>query len=149
MTNSSTQAAAGPLRAAPAYRFAGFWLAALMALLMFVNFGRSWLDPAAFAQYMGLPLEAAGAGSTAAAAWVKVYGLRALFIGLVVSFLLWRHDAATLRVVALLALVMSLGDAWLAHGAGSSAWLRHGIISGVLVLAALALQRWHRARQAA
>jgi hypothetical protein len=111
-----------------------------MAVLMLVNFGRSWADPAGFAKYMGLPLDAAA--TAAGAAWVKVYGLRALFIGLLVAYLLWQRSAATLRAVAALALVMSAGDAWLAQAAVSPAWVRHVIISVVLIAAAWA--RWSR-----
>lgn len=126
------------------FAFAGFWLASAMATLMFVNATRAWLDPSAFAIYMGLPLH-----SAADAAWVQVYGLRALFIGLTVSVLLLREDASTLKWLAGLALVMSLGDAALVHARGGPEALRHLAISGVLIAAAVALNRWDRAQRRA
>ena len=58
-------------------RSLGFCLAALGGLLMAVNGVRAFVDPAAFAIYLGLPLGAPGD-----AALVHVYGLRALFIAL-------------------------------------------------------------------
>jgi len=73
----------------PQYKFVGFWLAIVMALLMFVNFARSLLDPTGFSAYMGLPIK-----EMTDLAWVQVYGLRALFIGLLVVFFLVKSDAA-------------------------------------------------------
>jgi hypothetical protein len=122
------------------YRFAGFWLAAAMALLMLVNFARTMTDPAGFSAYMGLPVQDA-----ANLAWVQVYGLRALFIGLLVLFFLLRRDPASLKGLALLALVMALGDALLVLRAGGGTVARHLATAGVLVLAGWALHRWEAA----
>jgi Domain of unknown function (DUF4267) len=128
----------------PFYKFAGFWLAAAMALLMLVNFARTMSDPAGFSVYMGLPMKDA-----ADAAWVQVYGFRALFIGLLVVFFLIRVDPASLKGVAALAIVMALGDAWLVSRAGGSTTTRHLATAAVLVLAAWALHRWQAALAAA
>ena len=121
----------------PFYKFSGFWLAVAMGLLMLVNFVRTWRDPAGFSTYMGLPIRDA-----ADLAWVQVYGLRALFIGLVVAFLLVRLDPASLKWLAALAIVMALGDAWLASGHGHGGTTRHLITAGVLMVAAGMLRRW-------
>ena len=94
--------------------FAGFWLAVAIAALQGINATRTIVDPVSFAVYMGLPFE-----GTDAQAWVQVYGLRAAFIALLSSILLMRRDFAALRWTALAALVMPLGDAWLASQAGA------------------------------
>ncbi len=128
----------------PIYKFAGFWLAVAMALLMFVNFVRTLRDPSGFSAYMGLPVRDA-----ADLAWVQVYGLRALFIGLVVTFLVVKADPASLKWFTALAIVMALGDAWLVSRSGNSATTRHLITAGVLMLATYAVHRWDVALTAA
>src|ERR1044071_8342056 len=63
----------------------GAWLGLALAALMIVNTFRAFVDPAAFAAYMGLPLSyPSGAGV------VHIYGLRAAFLCLFALVLLWR-----------------------------------------------------------
>ncbi|MGV2482116.1 UNVERIFIED_CONTAM: DUF4267 domain-containing protein, partial [Salmonella enterica subsp. enterica serovar Weltevreden] len=50
---------------------------------------------------------------------VHVYGLRALFIGLLVGTLLLLRERGVLWIVAAVAIVMPLGDAWLTSQAGA------------------------------
>ncbi|MEO8154368.1 MAG: DUF4267 domain-containing protein [Rhizobacter sp.] len=128
----------------PVYKFAGFWLAVAMVLLMLVNFVRTLRDPTGFSAYMGLPIKDAGD-----LAWVQVYGLRALFIGLVAAFFLIKVDPASLKWVTALAIVMALGDAWLVSRTGNSAVTRHLTTAGVLMLGTYALHRWDAALTAA
>lgn len=117
---------------------AGLWLAAPMALLQAVNVLRVFSDPQGFARYMGAPLIAAGD-----AAWVQIYALRAAFIALLVTLLLARRDATTLKWIALAALVMPLGDAWVAYGAGADAAIvgRH-LATALYILVVYGVLAW-------
>ncbi|MFO6446159.1 DUF4267 domain-containing protein [Erythrobacter sp. NE805] len=117
---------------------AGFALAGIMAVLQGVNALRTALDPQGFATYMGLPVDALDA-----LGWVQVYGLRAGFVAVLAAILLLRRDFAALRWMAVAALVMPLGDAWLASEAGAPTAIvaRHLGIAVFLVIAALVLAR--------
>ncbi|MGB3808108.1 MAG: DUF4267 domain-containing protein [Erythrobacter sp.] len=117
---------------------AGFWLAAAIAVLQGVNAVRTVLDPQGFATYMGLPVD-----QLSALGWVQVYGLRAGFIALLTTVLLARSDFAALRWMALAALLMPLGDAWLAAGAGADGLIvaRHLAIALFLLIASHFLGR--------
>ncbi len=96
----------------PQARTAGFWLASAIAALQAVNAVRTIVNPQGFATYMGLPFDRLNA-----LGWV--YGLRAEFIAVLTAVLLTRSDFAALRWMALAALLMPLGDAWLALNAGA------------------------------
>ncbi len=120
----------------PALRTLGFWLAVPLALLQAVNVARAIADPVGFAAYMGAPL--ANADATA---WVYVYALRTGFVALLVAFFLVRRDVTALKWTAIAALVMPLGDAWLAHQSDApiSTVARHLAIEAYLVVTAIAL----------
>ena len=124
-------------------RTLGFWLALPMAVLQFVNAARAAADAQGFARYMGAPLEAAGD-----AAWVQIYALRTAFIALLVTALLIRRDLQALKWAAVVALVMPLGDAWIAqaHGAGLATVGRHLAIALYLAVTAIALSAGSRRR---
>ena len=126
-------------------RTAGFWLAAVIAALQGVNAARTVSDPQSFATYMGLPVD-----QLSALGWVQVYGLRAGFIAVLTAVLLARSDFAALRWMALAALLMPLGDAWLALSAGASAPIigRHLAIAAFLLVAAHFLSRAAQAKGA-
>jgi hypothetical protein len=126
-------------------RTAGFWLAALIAALQGVNAVRTAVDPQGFAAYMGLPVD-----QLSALGWVQVYGLRAGFIALLTAVLLARREFAALRWMALAALLMPLGDAWLALNAGAATPIiaRHLAIALFLLVAAYFLERARRAQSA-
>lgn len=126
-------------------RTTGFWLAAAIAGLQGLNAARTVIDPRGFATYMGLPVDQLDAFG-----WVQVYGLRAGFIALLTAVFLARSDFAALRWMALAALVMPLGDAWLAMDAGAGLPIigRHLAIAGFLIVAAVFLGRAARAREA-
>jgi hypothetical protein len=119
------------------YQQPGFWLAALAALLMYVNALRTLLDPIVFSRYMGLPIQDA-----LGAAWVRVYGLRALFIGLLATYFLTGLDAGSLQWLTALAVPLALGDAWLVRSTGGTTARRHLVIAGVLIVATFAIHRW-------
>lgn len=122
----------------------GFWMAVPMALLQGVNAARVVLDPIGFAVYLGAPLAA-----PADIAWVQIYGLRTAFIALLVAIFLLRRDLKTLFWTALAALLMPLGDAWIAHQAGAptATVARHLVIAAYVGLAAVALHFGVRATQ--
>ena len=121
----------------PFYTQTGFWLAVLAGLLMYVNAIRTLVDPVGFSHYMGLPI-----ASPTDIAWVRVYGLRALFIGLMITYFLIRLDAGSLQWLAGFAVSMALGDALLVRNAGGKAVPRHVTIAAVLVAATIAIHHW-------
>jgi uncharacterized membrane protein (DUF485 family) len=123
----------------PPWRQAGFWMAVLIAALMYLNAVRTVVNPIGFADTMGLVLQAG-----ADVSWVRVYGLRALLIGLIVTYLLVRQDPGTLSWLALFGAVVALGDAWLVSNADGATVPRHLSIAVFLVVATLALRRWQR-----
>lgn len=116
----------------------GFWLAVAMSALQGLNAVRTAIDPISFATYMGIPITL-----TEQAAWVQIYGLRAAFISLLTAVLLARDDMAALKWTAVAALVMPLGDAWLAYQASApmSVVGRHVAIVVFLILASYFLGR--------
>lgn len=124
-------------------RTVGFWMAVPMAALQAFNVVRVVLDTEGFAAYMGAPLVAAGDAS-----WVLIYGLRTAFIALLVTVLLVRRDLNALKWTAFAALVMPLGDAWIAHQAGAETTTvaRHVAIAAYLLLTTIALFAASRAR---
>jgi len=96
-------------------RSVGFWLALVMGLVQAVYAVQAFVDPSGFATYRGTPLSADGDTD-----WVQIYASRTLFIALIAGLLLARKDIATLKWLALLGVVMPIGDAFLAHNAGAS-----------------------------
>jgi heme A synthase len=112
------------------------WLVLLLGVFMLVNTVRAFADPAGFAVYMGLPLSDPANG-----AFVQVYALRALFLGLFALALLWRADARALALFATVAIVMPVGDAILtaAHGAPIAIVARHAATAILLAVTAALL----------
>jgi hypothetical protein len=117
---------------------AGKSMVAIIALLMFVNFARSILDPVGFAAYVGLPIN-----GTDQAGFVHLYAFRVLFLGLFAAFLLWRDEISMLKWFALIAVVMPIGDAILTAkaGAGFATIGRHVGIAAYLVVTAFVLHK--------
>ncbi len=127
----------------PFYTFTGFWLSVVMGALMYVNALRTLTNPIGFSGYMGLPIS-----DGSAAPWVRVYGLRALFIGLVVTYFLVRLDPGSLQWIAAMAIPLALGDAWLVKSTGGKTTSRHLIIAAVLLVSAYAIHLWAIAKGA-
>ncbi|MDF3019001.1 MAG: hypothetical protein K0Q92_304 [Steroidobacteraceae bacterium] len=96
-------------RTLPAWRLSGFWLALIMALLQAGYAVQAFVDPGALADFRGMSVH-----DPASISWVYVYGSRTLFVALVVMVLLVRGDLVTLRWVAIVGLVMPLGDSLVA-----------------------------------
>jgi hypothetical protein len=71
------------------HRSAGFWMAALMAITQGINAVRAFMAPQTFATYMGLPVKHADDN-----AFISVYGLRALFLALVIATLLYPRNGS-------------------------------------------------------
>jgi hypothetical protein len=124
------------------FRNVGFWLVLLLAASQLSNAFRVALDAPAFSNYMGLPLH-----DFADASWVHVYALRALFLGLFAGFLLWTRQYRVLASMALIAVVMPLGDFWLVWQQDGSTFTlaRHALIAAALVAAWFFLGRTARA----
>ena len=117
----------------------GAWLILGVAAIMALNTARAFLDPAAFAAYMGLPLR-----DGASDGFVLIYGLRAAFLGLIAVVLLWRGEMTALAAFAAVAVVMPIGDAILTAGSHAPTALvaRHGASAVYLAVAAFLLHRW-------
>jgi Domain of unknown function (DUF4267) len=120
------------------WRSTGSWMVVPMVVLMLLNFGRTLLDPIGFAAYLGLPLQ-----NVADFGLIQVYGLRALFIGLFASYLLWREKTTELKWFAWLAIVMPVGDACLVWQAGGTQAIifRHCLTAAYLLVVGVVLHR--------
>ena len=121
------------------WRSIGVWMVALLALSMAINTYRAFADPLGFANYLGLPLvEPRDIGM------IHVYGLRAAFLGLFAMILVVRGDVETLKLYALAALVMPIGDALLTYNAGApkATIVRHVGYVVFLALTAFMLHLW-------
>jgi len=133
-------AAAPPASSVP-WAAIGFWLAVAIAALQAVNAVRAFVAPAGFASYLGLPLT-----DPQDQGFVLVYGLRAAFIALAVGGLLATRNYSALAWVALVGLVMPIGDAILVARAGAPvATIARHIAIGVF-LAVTAGVLWFAAR---
>lgn len=121
---------AAPARPSAA-QTAGFVIAGIMAFYMVFNTARAVLDPVGFAATLGAPL-----ADPADTGFVFVYASRAAFLALLVGWLAFRRDTATLRFVALAALVMPIGDAALTASLGAAPTIigRHVAIAVLLVV---------------
>lgn len=117
---------------------AGFWLAAIMGIMQALNAVRALIDPVAFSAYMGLPLE-----DSADVGFVLVYGLRTAFIAILIGVFLLLKRLDALAWMALVALLLPIGDAWLATQSGASAAIiaRHVAIAVYLLIAFVFLRR--------
>lgn len=124
------------MTAPPLMRSLGGWMAAAGGALMLVNAARAFNDPTAFATYLGVPLAA-----PEDAALIYVYALRALFIGIAVIGLLVARQRLALAVVAVAAVIMPVGDAFVTDQAGAAmpTVLRHFGIAVFLAVTAIAL----------
>jgi Domain of unknown function (DUF4267) len=132
-------------RTAPvAWRSVGVWLAVILIGYLFFNVLRATLNPHDFAVYYGLPLS-----DPANDAFVYVYALRTLFLGLFGVALLVGRNFKTLALYILIAVVMPIGDAMLVtfKGASLDTIIRHVLVVGVVLLTWFLLRRWVRASE--
>jgi hypothetical protein len=115
----------------------GVWIAIGGGVLMAANLVRAVAAPVQFAAYFGLPLD-----DERDIGFVHVYGLRALFVLLILGILIHHQDARLLGAVCLAATTMAVGDAWLTSRACAhiTTILRHCVIALALVSAGVFLQ---------
>jgi hypothetical protein len=116
----------------------------LIGYILF-NAVRSVLNPVEFASYYGLPL-----ANPDNDAFVFVYAIRALFLGLFGLGLLIRKQYGALALYALFGSVMPLGDALLVgvEGGGTAIIIRHLLTAGFLLMTWFFMQRWNLSRAA-
>ena len=113
-------------------------LVLVMVILQAVNVVRVVADPIGFSEYMGIGLDPDGDAS-----FVYVYGLRTTFIVVIAGALVYLRDFRMLCVVATAALVLPIGDAFLALQAEASTAtvLRHVLIGLYLGATAFVLSK--------
>jgi hypothetical protein len=131
-------------RTLPVWRASGYWLALFMALLQAAYAVQAFVDPRALADFRGM-----SADDPASIGWIYVYGSRTLFVALVVMVLLVRRDLATLRWVAIVGVLMPLGDALVAlrTEAPMAIVLRHVVTAIYLLVTFALLTRWTRSER--
>ncbi len=141
MTNQ-TQAATNFKFLFNGWRSIGLWMSIILLLYILFNAGRAVFSPTEFATSYGAPLT-----DPANNAFVMVYAIRTLFLGLFGLGLLATRNFAGLTLFALVAVVMPLGDAALviSKGAAIDIGLRHFLIAAVLLLTWFLLWRSFRA----
>ena len=92
---------------APYRRTAAVWLAAIASAAILVLGIRAFLDPVSASAGFGLPMHT-GSETT----FVRVYGARNAFLGVVALRLLWLRMTKPLALLFTLATVLPLLDAW-------------------------------------
>ncbi len=120
------------------WRTIGFWCAMIMALAQATSAARAFADPMAFSIYMGLQIS-----GPSEAGFVTVYALRTTLIAGLAFFMAITGRFRALAVIALIALILPLGDAWLSSQAGaqSSIVYRHLGIAAFLAFTSFMLFR--------
>lgn len=121
------------------WRSAGFWMAVVLVVYILFNAVRAASNPAQFATYYGLSLTQPDNH-----AFVFVYAIRALFLGLFGLALLLRRQYPALAIYALVGVVMPLGDALLvaATGGPTATVIRHLLTAVFLFATWFFLRRW-------
>lgn len=128
------------------WRSVGLWMSALLITYLFFNVLRATAGPANFAETFGVPLANPGDD-----AFVLVYAIRTLFLGLFGLALLVRRSYAALALFLLVATVMPIGDALLVwqRGGEPATIARHIVITGIVLLTWFLTSRWVRRASAA
>ena len=123
----------------PAIQSIGVWMAGILIAYILFNVVRSTLNPTAFAESFGIPLT--DPNNTA---FVFVYGIRSLFLGVFGLALLLSRNYQGLALFALVATVMPVLDAVLVaqQGGPTTTVLRHVATAGFLLLTWFFLNRW-------
>lgn len=108
----------------------GRGMAWLVAVFIGIQAIRAGMNPAGFADYFGLPLASNGDG------FVRVYAVRAVFLGACAGALLLQRETRALSTFAFAATLMPAGDfALVLHAGGPTPTLvRHAAIAAVLLL---------------
>jgi hypothetical protein len=121
----------------------GVAMAVAMAAYMIFNAISAWSGPFAFADRLGLPI-----ATSEGEGWVRVYALRAAFIGLLLGGLVLARQWRALFLLAVAAVVMPLGDALLTYDARAPTATvgRHIALIGVIALSAVLLAQAAKAK---
>lgn len=119
-------------------RAVGVWMAVFLIAGTAFNAVQAIWDPVEFASRFGVPV------APDTTAFVSVYAIRALFLGVFAGALVWRRDFRSLALFVLVAVIMPLGDAALvAYQAGPLITVvRHLLIAVFLLATAFLLRRW-------
>lgn len=127
-----------PTNTAIPWKTIGFWCAMIMVLAQATSAVRAFIDPEAFSTYMGLPVSGPNE-----LAFVMVYALRTTLIAGLTFYLAITGHLRALAVIASIALILPIGDAWLSGHAGAdpSIVARHATIAGFLAFTAIMLFR--------
>ncbi|MDX2077503.1 MAG: DUF4267 domain-containing protein [bacterium] len=135
MINNSTQKS----NTTTPWRSIGVWMAIILIVYQLFNFIRALLNPIEFASSFGVSLDADSNN-----AYIIVYAIRTLFIGLFGLALVVNRKWDILTLYALIAVVIPLGDALIValNGGASGTIVRH-VLTALFVLATwFMLQRW-------
>ncbi len=138
----STPVSTRTVQAAPSpWRSVGLWMSGLLIAYLFFNVVRAVASPASFATSFGTPLDNPGDD-----AFVLVYAIRTLFLGLFGLALFLRRSYASLALFLLVATVMPIGDALLVWQRGGEPAIiaRHIVITGIVLLTWFLTSRWVR-----
>lgn len=140
MSTTTPISSAAPSSLSP-WRSVGLWMSALLVAYLLWNAVRATLSPTDFAATFGIPLENPGDD-----AFVLVYAIRTLFLGLFGLALFLRRSYAILALFLLIATVIPIGDALLVWQRGGEAAIitRHIVITGVVLLTWFLTSRWVR-----
>jgi hypothetical protein len=116
-------------------------MSGLLIAYLFFNVVRATANPAGFAAFFGIPLNNPGDD-----AFVLVYAIRTLFLGLFGLALFLRRNYGTLALFLLVATVMPIGDALLVWQRGGEPAIiaRHIVIIAIVLLAWFLTSRWVR-----
>lgn len=142
MTTSKSPTIAATTATSSPWRSGGLWLTGLLLAYILFSSVRAATNPAAFAATFGLPL-----GNAADPSFVRVYAIRALFLGVLGLTLLVRRQYASLATFVLVATIMPIGDMLLVaqQGAAPATIALHVGVGLILLLTWFLLQRWlHR-----
>lgn len=138
----TTPASPRTVQAVPSpWRSVGLWMSALLIAYLFFNVLRAVANPAGFAASFGTPLD-----NPADDAFVLVYAIRTLFLGLFGLALFLRRGYASLALFLLVATVMPIGDALLVwqRGGEPASIARHIVITGIVLSTWFLTSRWLR-----
>jgi hypothetical protein len=127
------------------WRTAAVWLAAGASAAILLLGLRAFLDPVSASAGFGLPMH-----TESETAFVRIYGARNAFLGVVSLRLLWLRMTRPVALLFTLATVLPLVDAWVivsTIGVGAEL-VRHGVILLVLVVTSTSLRRLDSAASA-
>lgn len=138
MTASPSAATVFP-KSSSMWRSPGIWMATFIVVYITFNAVRATLNPVHFASAFGIPL--AGPEHDA---FVLVYAIRALFLGVFGFSLLVTRRFRALALFSLVAVVMPVGDAVLvaSRGGAGAIVIRHVVIAVFLFLTWFLIVRW-------